>query len=124
MNARMPEALNNEVRGIGNVSAATRALLILGLAQAGRDVSNYRYEIGGLLREELAADIKEALLTLLGLPMAGDTTAPQVSDGCATGASQSYHACHTTVSQMSDECITNVSHVSAAGVFDDDIAFV
>lgn len=113
MTARMPDALNNEVRSIGNVSAATRALLILGLAQAGRDVSDYRYEIGGLLREELAPDIKEALLALLGLPMTGSTTVPQVSDTCPSG-----------VSQMSDECGTGVSQVPAAFGFADDITLV
>lgn len=61
---RVPKELKSIVAAVGSESPATRALLILGAAVTGFDVSSLHAEMGKLLGEPLSPPVRDHLFQL------------------------------------------------------------
>ena len=94
---RVSAELHTLLAAAGDVSAATRALAILGAAAAGYELGALRDEAGGLLAAPLDPPLRAALRGLLS---ERSTPVPQTLDKRSTLVEPIWDSCSTSVPQM------------------------
>lgn len=94
---RVSAELHALLAAAGDVSAATRALAILGAASAGYELGALRDEAGGLLAAPLDAPLRAALRRLLG---ERSTPVPQTLDNRSTRVEPMLNNRSTPVPQL------------------------